>query len=66
MILDLETNRASRDANDIAKLYESMMKGYAEDRADSFPLLKEDGYFTVLYAPGYENNGVAELSAESL
>ena len=43
-----------------------MMKGYDGETIVTYPQLKEDGYFMELYAPGYENNGVAEVSAKCL
>lgn len=66
MVLNSEIARASQDVNDIPLLYEGMMKGFAGEAIVTSPQLKEDGYFMELYAPGYENNGVAEVSAKCL
>lgn len=66
MMLDSEITRASQDVNNIPLLYEGMMNGYAGDTMVTTPQLKEDGSFMELYAPGYENNGVAEVSAKCL
>ena len=65
-MLDSELTRASQDVNNIPLLYEGMMKGYDGETMVTSPQLKEDGYFMELYALGYENNGVAEVSAECL
>lgn len=66
MILDSEITRASGDVNDIPMLYERLMVGYPGGKAETSPQLKEDGSFLELYAPGYENNGVADITAKCL
>lgn len=66
MKLDPEVKRASRDVKDIPLLYESVMRGYSGEKTEASPQLKEDGSFMELYAPGYDNNGVAEISAKCL
>lgn len=66
MSYDLENSLASKDVKDIHILYESMMAGFSEEKAYAVSILDEDGYLVELYAPGYDNNGVADISAECL
>ena len=58
--------RVSKDINDIPMLYNRLMDGYTSCKADTPSALNEDGRFMELYAPGYDNNGIAEISAKCL
>lgn len=55
--------KSLHEKNDIPSLYDTIMNGYPKESTD-FPLVgAEDGYYQKLYAPGYEENGVAEVVA---
>ena len=47
-------------------LYDSVMKGYSSIDFGFSSELMEEGYYHKLYAPGYDNNGIAEVSAKCL
>ncbi len=66
MSLVLDYTRPSKDVKDIPMLYESIMVGYTGEKADSLPVLDENDGLGDLYAPGYDNNGVADISAKCL
>ncbi len=66
MSLDSENTRMSNDVKDIPMLYESIMVGYAGAKTDALSILDDGGLLMELYAPGYDNNGVADISAKCL
>ncbi|MBO6252378.1 MAG: hypothetical protein J6O49_01815 [Bacteroidaceae bacterium] len=66
MSLDSEKTRMSKDVKDIPLLYESIMDGYAGSKTDAMSILDDCGLLMELYAPGYDNNGVADISAKCL
>lgn len=61
-----ETLKTMYENSDIQSLYDKMMEGYSKE--GFFPLStgSEDGYYHKLYAPGYEENGVAEVVAKCI
>ena len=66
MSLDSENTRMSNDVKDIPMLYESIMVGYAGAKTDALSILDDGCLLMELYAPGYDNNGVADISAKCL
>ena len=65
-MIDSEKSLASLDVDDISVLYDRLMNGFSSEMIETSSLLKEDGHFVELYAPGYDNNGVADVSAKCL
>ena len=63
---DPDNMRVSKDINDIPMLYNRLMDGYTSCKAEIPSTFDEDGRFVELYAPGYDNNGIAEISAKCL
>lgn len=61
-----EQIRTKQNVHDIPILYKNLMEGYTGEKAETSFQLKDDGSFPELYAPGYDNNGVAEISATCL
>lgn len=51
------------DVNIIPELYQDIMRNYSFTTMENNPVSMENGYYHVLYAPGYENNGVADIVA---
>lgn len=66
MKFDSDNTRASKDVKDIPMLYNRLMGGYTSDETETHFQRNEDGSFMELYAPGYDNNGIAEISAMCL
>lgn len=66
MSLDAENTLMSKDIKDIPMLYESIMVGYAGAKTDAVSILDDGGLLMELYAPGYDDNGVADISARCL
>ena len=66
MSLDSENTQASKDVKDIPMLYESIMFSYSGAKTDAISNLDDGGFLMELYAPGYDNNGVADISANCL
>ena len=61
-----ETLQSMRENSDIQSLYNKIMERYSEDNSDYSSAREVDGYYHKLYAPGYEENGVAEVVAKCI
>ena len=60
-----ESEQLIEDDNSLKSLYERMMQGFdGRGIAMSFEL-NEDGYYPILYAPGYKDMGVGDIVAQS-
>ena len=55
-----------RENSDIQSLYNKIMEGYSGENTDYSSAREVDGYYHKLYAPGYEENGVAEVVAKCI
>ena len=59
-----ESVQMKDDKNDIHSLYDKIMQGFNGKAFDTTSEVNEDGNYHVLYAPGYEEMGVAEVVAQ--
>lgn len=62
----LERLKSMCENRDIQSLYDKMMDGYSIEGVFPPSISSEDGYYHKLYAPGYEENGVAEVVAKCI
>ena len=59
-----EPTQVKEDKNDIHSLYGTMMQGFDSKAFATTSELNEDCNFHMLYAPGYEDMGVADIVAQ--
>ena len=53
------------DVNSIKSLYDKVMEGYDAHGIVITSEPMEEGFYHTLYAPGYDENGVGEIVAQS-